>query len=73
MADVQPSKMAAKLAPVNVETWSVKFDNNGNHTILMWLLSPYLCNNGPHSSTNRLTTVTMVGNVTVETKLRSLP
>jgi hypothetical protein len=59
MADVQTSELDAKLWPVNVGPRRVKFGNHGNHAIIAWQLQPYLWNNGYHSSTHCLTTVTM--------------
>jgi hypothetical protein len=49
MADVQTSEVVAKLAPVNMGSWMLKFGNHFNDIIFVWQLSPYLCNNGPHS------------------------
>jgi hypothetical protein len=44
MANVQTSEVDEKLVPVNVEPWTVKISNHGNHTILVWRLKiPYLC------------------------------
>jgi hypothetical protein len=51
----------------------VKFDNHGRQTIVEWLLKPYLFNNGSHSWTRCLTRVTIIGDVTMETKVCSLP
>jgi hypothetical protein len=73
MADVHISEVETKLAPINVELWRVKIGNHDNHTILVLQLNPYLDNNESDSCTHSLTTVTMIGNVTMETKVRSLP
>jgi hypothetical protein len=65
MADFQTSEIDAKFAPVSVGAWRVKFDIHGNHTILVWQLITLqqYC----------LTTATMVVNVIMENKVRSLP
>jgi hypothetical protein len=73
MTDVQTSEVHSELTPINVGPWRVQTDNRGNHAILVWQLNPYLCNNGSHSWTHCLTTTTMVCNVTIETKVCSLP
>jgi hypothetical protein len=62
---VRTSEVDAKLAPVRVEQWRVKFGNHGYQTILMWLLKPFLCNSGSHTCTYCVSTVTM------ETKARN--
>jgi hypothetical protein len=48
-SEVRSSDVEAKLAPVSVGPWWIKADKHGNHTILLWQLNPYLCNNGFHS------------------------
>jgi hypothetical protein len=35
MADVQTSEVDAKLAPVKVGVWRVRFGNHGNQTIIV--------------------------------------
>jgi hypothetical protein len=61
-----------KPAPISFGLSRIQFGNHGNQTIAMWQLMLYLCNNGFHSWTNWLTTVTMVGDATIKTKERSL-
>jgi hypothetical protein len=57
------------LTSVKVGPWRVKTGNHGNHTILVWQLNPYLWNNGLHSWTHCLTTVTIISTVTIEAKI----
>jgi hypothetical protein len=70
MAEVQTSEVDAKPAYVIFGLSVAKFGNHGNQTIV----SQYkpLCNSGSLSWTCYLTTVTMVGDITVETKVCSL-
>jgi hypothetical protein len=70
MADFQTSEVDAKPAPVNLGLSRVKFSNNGNQTIVVWQWKQYLCNSS--NCTHCLTIVTIVGDVTMETKVRSL-
>jgi hypothetical protein len=35
MVDIKTFEVDAKLSPVSVELWRVKFGNYGNHTILI--------------------------------------
>jgi hypothetical protein len=71
MRYVRTSEVDAKLAPVRVEQWRVKFGNYGYQTILMWLLKPFLCNSGSHTCICCVSRVIKVGDVTMETKARS--
>jgi hypothetical protein len=69
MVDIETSDLDSKLTLVNLWLWRVKFGNHGNQTILVWELKPYLFSSGSHC----LTTVTMVGDIIMETKVCSLP
>jgi hypothetical protein len=64
--------MDAKRAPVNLGLLRVKFCSHGNQTIVLWQSKPYLSNNGSHSWSHYFTTVTMVGDVTMETEVRNV-
>jgi hypothetical protein len=69
MAEVQTSEMGAKLTPVSLGLSTVKFGNHGSQFIVVSQLNPYLYNNGSHTLTHSLTTVTVVGDVTMETNV----
>jgi hypothetical protein len=69
MVKVRISEMDIKPAPVSLKLSKVKFGCHGNQTIIVWQLKPYKCSNGSHSWTHCLTTVTIVGDVTMETKV----
>jgi hypothetical protein len=57
---------------VNMGSWRSTIGTHGNHTLVAWQLNPYLRKNGSHSWTHCLTTVTMVSNVIMGTKVRCL-
>jgi hypothetical protein len=61
--------MDAKLTPVSLGLSTVKFGNHGSQTIVVWQFNPYLYNNGSHTLTHSLTSVTVVGDVSMETKV----
>jgi hypothetical protein len=67
MVKVQTSDVDAKAAPTPLEYQGL-FGNHGNQITVLWQLKPCLWNNGSHSST----TVTMVSDITTETKVCSL-
>jgi hypothetical protein len=70
---VRTSEVDIKFAPVSVRLWRVKFGNHDNQTIFVSQFKLYLFNNGSRSWTHCLITVTMVSDVTKETKVRSIP
>jgi hypothetical protein len=65
MVKVQTSDVDGKPAQVSLGIWRINFGNHGIQTITVWQLKPFLY--------STFTTVTTAGNVTMETKVRSLP
>jgi hypothetical protein len=71
MANVQTCEVGVKFAAVNVAPWKVKFGNHGNHTILVWQLNPYFATEFSTVEPHCLTRLTMIIDVTMESKLRA--
>jgi hypothetical protein len=61
MADDRSSEVDAKLAPVSLGLWMVTFGNHGNQTIIVRQLKRYFCDNGSHTWTHCLSTVSVEG------------
>jgi hypothetical protein len=62
----------SKAEPVSLGLSRVKLGIHINQTAIVWKLNPYVCYIWSHSCTHFLTLVTVIGNVTMETRICSL-
>jgi hypothetical protein len=69
MADFQTSEVDTKFALVRFGLSRARSSNHANQSILVRQLMSYLCDSMSHSLTDCLTTVIMLGDVTMETKI----